>query len=233
MVASEWTSKEQKEWLHTYLPGYLRCSTKASYAKFWPPIYKQWEQRWPICQELWPDLPEDETLNAAQSDMKGKAVKKCQKQLQMWMSWHSGRSASRKGREAQSSTKATCLLRDLLRPQGARALSEAEMYSQLYYKTSIHPAVEAVISERGSTTRGERLMIVRDMTHQCWEQEMDKTIIADVKARMKAKKKLKRLNEEDGEDDEVPEDEDEDEDEDELTTVDMLEYVSLAAIAIT
>lgn len=79
MVASEWTSEEQKEWLNIHLPGYLKCSTKASYVKFWPPVYEQWEEQWPIYKELWPDLPEGETLNAIQSDLEGKAVKKRQK----------------------------------------------------------------------------------------------------------------------------------------------------------
>ncbi|KAG1883670.1 hypothetical protein F4604DRAFT_1677415 [Suillus subluteus] len=79
MVATEWTSKEQKEWLTSHLPSYSKCSTKASYAKFWPPVYEQWEQKWPTCRELWPDLPEDEVLSVVQSDIMGKAFKKHQK----------------------------------------------------------------------------------------------------------------------------------------------------------
>ncbi|KAG1732345.1 hypothetical protein EDB19DRAFT_1831361 [Suillus lakei] len=198
MVASEWTSKEQKEWLAARLSGYLKCSTKASYAKFWPPVYEQWEEQWPIHKELWPDLPESETLNAIQSELKGKAVKKRQKQLRTWMLWHSGRSASRKARVAQSSTRATRLLKNLLQPW----------------------AVQAAISECGSTTRGERLTIVRDMARQCWERETDETVIADVKGRMKAKKTSKKSNE-DGEDDEALEDDDEEE---EVTMEDVLEF---------
>ncbi|KAG2121109.1 hypothetical protein DEU56DRAFT_918347 [Suillus clintonianus] len=205
MVTTEWTSKEQKEWLTSHLPGYSKCSSKASYAKFWPPVYEQWEEKWPIHKELWPDLPEDEALNAVQSDIMGKAVKKRQKQLRTWVSWHSARSASRKGRAAQSSVRATRLLKDLLQPRGARALSEAEMYSRLYYKTSICPSVEAAISERGSTTQGERLTIVRDMARQCW---------------MKANKKSKKSNEDGEDDNETLEDYNEEE---ELTTEDLLE----------
>ncbi|KAG0698530.1 hypothetical protein DFH29DRAFT_1002772 [Suillus ampliporus] len=220
MVATEWTSKEQKEWLTSHLPGYSKCSSKASYAKFWPPVYEQWEEKWPIRKELWPDLPQDEALNAVQLDIMGKAVKKRQKQLRMWVSWHSARSASHKGRATQSSVRATRILKDLLQPRGARALSEAEMYSRLYYKTSIRPSVEAAISECGSTTRGERLTIVRDMARQCWEREADATIIADVKARMKAKKKSKKSNEDSEDDDEALEDYNEEE---ELTTEDVLE----------
>ncbi|KAG2111878.1 hypothetical protein BD769DRAFT_1674265 [Suillus cothurnatus] len=222
MVASEWTSKEQKEWLTAQLPGYQKCSTKSSYAKFWPPIYEQWEQQWPIYKELWPELPDEDGLNAVQSAAKGKAVKRRQKQLRTWMLWHSGNSASRKGRVAQSSTRATRLLKDLLQPRGARALSEAEMYSRLYYKTNIHPTVEAAVSERGSTTRGERLTIVREVTRQCWEREADETIIADVKARMKAKKKSRKANT-DADDEDAEALEDEDEEEQSPTTEDMLE----------
>ncbi|KAG1780042.1 hypothetical protein EV702DRAFT_1043405 [Suillus placidus] len=193
MVASEWTSKEQKEWLIAQLPGYQKCSTKSSYAKFWPPIYEQWEQQWPIYKELWPELPDEDGLNAVQLAMKGKAVKRRQKQLCTWMSWHSGNSTSRKGRVAQSSARATCLLKDLLQPRGSRALTEAEMYSRLYYKTNIHPTVEAA-------------------------RETDETVIADVKARMKAKKKSKKV----GTDEDVDALEDEDE-EQSPTTEDMLE----------
>jgi len=147
------------------------------------------------------------------------------KQLRTWMSWHSGNSASRKGRVAQSSTRATHLLKDLLQPRGARALSEAEMYSRLYYKTNIRLTVEAAVSERGSTT-GERLTIVREVTHQCWEREADETIIADIKARMKAKKKSRKANT-DADDEDAEALEDEDEEEQSPTTEDMLEYVLL------
>lgn len=83
MVASEWTSKEQKEWLTAQLPGYLKCSTKSSYAKFWPPIYEQWEQQWPINNELSPELPDEDGLNAVQSAAKGKAVKRRQKVMSL------------------------------------------------------------------------------------------------------------------------------------------------------
>lgn len=83
MVASEWTSKEQKEWLTARLPGYQKCSTKSSYAKFWPPIYEQWEQKWPIYKELWPELPDEDGLNAVQSAAKGKAVKRRQKVMSL------------------------------------------------------------------------------------------------------------------------------------------------------
>ncbi|KAG2756180.1 hypothetical protein P692DRAFT_201859958 [Suillus brevipes Sb2] len=96
------------------------------------------------------------------------------------------------------------------------------MYSQLYYKTNIHPTVKAAVSERGSTTRGERLTIIREVTHQCWEREANETIIADVKARMKAKKKSRKANA-DADDEDAEALEDEDEEKQSPTTEDMLE----------
>ncbi|KAG1852592.1 hypothetical protein C8R48DRAFT_676100 [Suillus tomentosus] len=194
MVATEWTSKEQKEWLTGYIPAYSKCSTKASYVKFWPPVYEAWEQKWPIHKELWPDLPEDEALNAVQSDVMENATKKRQKQLRMWVSWHSGRSASCKSRVAQLSTRATHLLKDILQPRGARALSEPEMYSWLYYKTRIHPSVEAAISEY---------------------------VKVRMKGKKKSKKSNR---DGDSEDDDTLEDHDDDNEEGELTTEDVLEF---------
>ncbi|KAG2068194.1 hypothetical protein BDR04DRAFT_1119935 [Suillus decipiens] len=58
------------------------------------------------------------------------------------------------------------------------------------------------------------------MACQCWEQETDAAIIANVRARMKAKKKSKKSNEDGEDDNEVLEDYNEEE---ELTTEDMLE----------
>lgn len=80
MVATEWTSKEQKEWLTAQLPEYEKCS---SYTKFWPPIYEQWEQQWPIYKELWPELPDEDDLNAVQAAAKGKAVGRRQKVMSL------------------------------------------------------------------------------------------------------------------------------------------------------
>ena len=202
MVASEWTTKEQKEWLMAHLPDYQKCDTKASYSRFWPCIYEEWEEKWPLRKEIWPDLPENDVLNAAQLELFGKALKKRHKvnvshtlsvpwlltarqQLRTWMSWHSVRSTARKGRNAQAPTKAIRLLKDLMHT-GRRALTEAETYSKYYYKSHVRPTVDAIVLERGSTTRGERLTIIRDAARQCWEKETDKAVIADVKSKIEA-----------------------------------------------
>lgn len=137
----------------------------------------------------------------------------------MWVSWHSNQS---KGRVTQSSSKATRFLKELLRPRGGRALTEAEMYSRHYYSQCIRPSVEALIKQRNSTTRGERLTIIRDCTRQCWERESDEDIVADVKAKMvdaapKSRKKTKK-GVSDNDVDEKLEDEDED-----LTEEEMIE----------
>jgi hypothetical protein len=94
------------------------------------------------------------------------------------------------------------------------------MYSRHHYTQRIRPLVDALIKQRKSTTRGERLTIIRDCTRQCWERESDKDIIADVKAKMvdaapKSKKKIKK-GVSDNEEDERLEDEDEDPTEEEI-----------------
>jgi hypothetical protein len=58
------------------------------------------------------------------------------------------------------------------------------MYSRLYYATRVRPTVEAIIKSRPSTTKGERLTVIRDCTRNAWENEKDERIIADVKARL-------------------------------------------------
>jgi hypothetical protein len=73
--------------------------------------------------------------------------------------------------------------------------------------------VKAIITEYGSTTKGERLTIVQKIVCQCWEQETNKVIIFYVKVRMNSKNRLKKSNE-NGEDKE-----------EELMTDNMVEYI--------
>jgi hypothetical protein len=138
-----------------------------------------------------------------------------QQQLCTWVSWHSNQS---KGRVTQSSSKATRFLKELLQSHGGRTLTEAEMYSRHYYTQCIRPSVEALIKQRNSTTRGERLTIIRDCTRQCWEKESNKDIIADIKAKMVAAKSNKKTKKGVSDEDERLDDEDED-----LTEEEMIE----------
>jgi hypothetical protein len=205
MVAVEWTTSEQKDWLMKLLPAYEKCaskegsSTRCNFANFWPSIYENWEKDWTERKVLWPELDTSAQLTEEQKQVYAKALKKRQKvrifislerllirtqQLRTWFSWHSNRSASRKGRATQTSTRAVQFLRDLLRPRGGRSLTEPEMYSRLYYATRVRPTVEAIIKSRSSTTKGERLTVIRDCTRNAWENEKDEQIIADVKARL-------------------------------------------------
>ncbi|KAJ8580180.1 hypothetical protein M405DRAFT_869666 [Rhizopogon salebrosus TDB-379] len=205
MVAVEWTTPEQKDWLTNKLPAYEKCASKEassarrSLANFWPSIYENWEKNWTERKVLWPELDTVAHLTEEQAQVYAEALKKRQKQLRTWFSWHSNRSASRKGRAAQTSTRAVRFLRDLLRPRGGRSLTEPEMYSRLYYASRVRPTVEAIIKSCSSTTRGERLTIIRDCTRSAWENEKDEQVIADVKASLAKVSQISTAGSGDGE----------------------------------
>jgi hypothetical protein len=240
MVAVEWTTPEQKDWLTNKLPAYEKCASKEassarrSLANFWPSIYENWEKNWTERKVLWPELDTVAHLTEEQARVYAEALKKRQKvgifvslrlllirtqQLRTWFSWHSNRSASRKGRAAQTSTRAVRFLRDLLRPRGGRSLTEPEMYSRLYYASRVRPTVEAIIKSRSSTTRGERLTIIRDCTRSAWENEKDEQVIADVKASLAKVSQISTAGSGDGEL--------EDEEKDTQTEETLIEYVLL------
>lgn len=101
------------------------------------------------------------------------------------MGWHSNTTNSRKGRKAQSTTKAARTLNDLLRSRGGRKLTEAEMYSKLYFAQCVRPLVIETNLERNPQTRGEKLAIIRECTKAAWENEKDATVIAEVKCKLK------------------------------------------------
>ena len=114
------------------------------------------------------------------------------------MGWHSN-GTGRKGRKAQSTTKAACILNDLLRTNGGRKLSEAEMYSRLYFSQRVRPLVAEANLKRNPQTRGEKLAIIRECTKVAWESETDATIIAEVKHKLQEKvadKETEELTEE-------------------------------------
>jgi hypothetical protein len=79
MVAAEWTTDDQKEWLTAQLPAYAKCTSRASFSKFWPPVYEKWDEQWPEHVKLWPDMPKDQKLTDEQMAILGQALKARQK----------------------------------------------------------------------------------------------------------------------------------------------------------
>ena len=104
-------------------------------------------------------------------------------QLHMWMGWHLNKT-SHKGHKVQSTTKAARTLNDLLQSRGGRKLTEAEMYSRLYFLQCVRPLVTETNLKCNPQTRGEKLAIICKCTKIAWENKNDAAIIAKVKCKL-------------------------------------------------
>lgn len=49
---------------------YLECQKRGNYTTFWQPFFEQWEERWPARASLFPGIPMDQVLTAAQLEEK-------------------------------------------------------------------------------------------------------------------------------------------------------------------
>jgi hypothetical protein len=43
-----WTTPEQKAWFTSKLPSYIASRSSDSKTDFWPPIFEEWFEKWPV-----------------------------------------------------------------------------------------------------------------------------------------------------------------------------------------
>lgn len=61
-----------------------------------------------------------------------------------------------------------------------RVPQEAEVYSKLCYQDKIKARVEAVVEEKGVTSRKDKFLIIKEVTRQMWDEEDDEAVKASV-----------------------------------------------------
>lgn len=87
-------------------------------------------------------------------------------QLKTWFRWR----ATTKGRTHEKKNPKAIL--ELFGASRTRTLQQSEMYSKLYWG-KIKPKVQEEIDEARTTTRGEKLNIVKRVTKDMWDAESE------------------------------------------------------------
>jgi hypothetical protein len=78
MAHKKWT-KDQEEFLATYLPQYWTCTVSRKYADFWAEICLKFFECWPEQKALFKDLLDDEVLTPEQNISLAQAVAESKK----------------------------------------------------------------------------------------------------------------------------------------------------------
>ena len=58
-----WTTASQLEWLLTQFPSYLDAQSQGRYDKFWPTFFRDWFEKFPLCEPTNEDPSESEGEN--------------------------------------------------------------------------------------------------------------------------------------------------------------------------
>ena len=138
-----WTNEEQKRWLTEKLPAYRTSRASRNPGEFWPPVYEEWFEEWPMT------VDEGETGNRAeilqQLMTKRKEVSsKCRiraevltpaQQIRYWFKNHKGSG----GPTGEGRNRVLDLTG---KSSKARKLSGANAYSKLYFAERVKPVVE-------------------------------------------------------------------------------------------
>jgi hypothetical protein len=45
-----WATSEQKDWLTSRLPAFLASRNSSAAADFWPTLFEDWFEKWPVAQ---------------------------------------------------------------------------------------------------------------------------------------------------------------------------------------
>jgi len=66
-----WATAEQRDWLTSKLPDYATSKGSSTQGEFWPILFEEWFERWPVGQE---GLGDGLTADVEEQSKKCKAV---------------------------------------------------------------------------------------------------------------------------------------------------------------
>ncbi|KAG2108583.1 hypothetical protein DEU56DRAFT_920485 [Suillus clintonianus] len=112
---------------------------------FWQPFFEQWEEQWPARASLFPGIPMDQVLTAAQLEENEKfkaALQKC-----LTVKFRNDYGNSKPGRKAAAAGNSAVhkLLSNIVKGPTAgrkRPLKESEVYAKKYYTTRVQASVK-------------------------------------------------------------------------------------------
>ncbi|KAG2109146.1 hypothetical protein DEU56DRAFT_762468 [Suillus clintonianus] len=165
MAPRTWLTQEELAFIATFEDDYLECQKKGNYTTFWQPFFEQWEERWPARASLFPGIPMDQVLTAAQLEENEKFKAALQKP---------GRKAAAAGNSAVHK-----LLSNIVKGPTAgrkRPLKESEVYAKKYYTTRVQASVKdelKAIKEQPDVPDPKKtnLRVIRKHVDRCWENE--------------------------------------------------------------
>ncbi|KAJ3506734.1 hypothetical protein NMY22_g17154 [Coprinellus aureogranulatus] len=86
MAPQSWATPEQREFLQSLLSEYEACQVKRRYKNFWLRVNKEFLEKFPIIDKLFPGLKPSQ-LSDQQKDEYAEAIAKQQKRIKEWYRW--------------------------------------------------------------------------------------------------------------------------------------------------
>ncbi|KAG1805843.1 uncharacterized protein BJ212DRAFT_1303904 [Suillus subaureus] len=163
----------------TFEDEYLKCQKKGNYTTFWQPFFKKWEEQWPARASLFPAIPMDQALTAAQLEEEDQFKIALQKRLTV--KFHDDYGNSRPSHKAAAAGNLAVhkLLCNIIKgPMTGRKcpLKEMEVYAKKYYATQVQASVKDelnAIKEQPNAPDPKKtnLQVVQKHVDRCWENE--------------------------------------------------------------
>ncbi|TFK60901.1 hypothetical protein BDN72DRAFT_864018 [Pluteus cervinus] len=160
-----WTTIEQKDWLHTKIPGFIDARARGRSTAYAKGVHRSFSEIWPEIDTLFKERTSTRPINLNAADVgELQAYKKKRSvQIHTWLQ----RNSTQRGRLANRAVKA--LLRNSA-PRRKRAYQLGEIYNKLYPEN-----VAAVYQERKTEdlTKGQRLNLIKKISEELLEGETE------------------------------------------------------------
>ncbi|KAG1735741.1 uncharacterized protein EDB91DRAFT_1083641 [Suillus paluster] len=179
MAPRTWLTQEQLAFNTTFEDKYLECQKKGNYTTFWQPFFEQWEERWPARASLFPGIPMDQALTAAQLEEDDKFRAALQKRLIVKFRNDYGNSKPGHKAAAAGNLAVHKLLSNIIKGPTTgrkRPLKETEVYAKKYYATRVQASVKDeldAIKEQPNAPDPKKtnIRVVQKHIDRCWENE--------------------------------------------------------------
>ncbi|KAG1723256.1 uncharacterized protein EDB91DRAFT_1255731 [Suillus paluster] len=134
----KWTTKDQREFLETFLPEYHEHMVDKTYD---PVLKKAWRgffEHWPERSVILAHVPADQRLTEEQEEHLKEAVSKQQAQITSWYRWQNNVSRLSRTSGTKGVLKFDIVLAGGVELSGARAPKKMHIYSHEYYAKKLN-----------------------------------------------------------------------------------------------
>ncbi|KAG1737156.1 uncharacterized protein EDB91DRAFT_1083190 [Suillus paluster] len=195
----KWTTKDQREFLETFLPEYHEHMVDKTYD---PVLKKAWRgffECWPEHSVILVHVPADQRLTEEQEEHLKEAVSKRQaikphssQQIMSWYRWQNNVSRLSRTSGTKGVLKFDTVLAGGVELSGARAPKKMHIYSHEYYVKKVKIDADKAIHEDNITHCGPQLNKCLAITQEKFEAESDEVKEEVERKYRKAKAKFTR-----------------------------------------